>query len=88
MQMTQMVPLKPKDRVLAIIDGKITECYVAEVSGFAVKVTRNKDDEGTVFERDQIFPLYRKVKGTKTIATDIGSAEVETREFLPLFDVK
>jgi hypothetical protein len=83
--MTEMQKLEVHDRVLVVVDGKITEVRVAEVSGFAVKVTRQKGDEGLVYERDQIFPLYRK---TKSVVKHPVLGEVDVREITPLFEIK
>lgn len=56
------VPLEVDDRVIVSIDNVVTKGRVAAVLPFnKVKVTLSKDDEGKVYDRSQIYPLYRYV---------------------------
>lgn len=50
------------DRVAVIVEGKIVQARVAEPMAMGrFRLTFRKGDEGTVFLREQIFPLYRYV---------------------------
>lgn len=57
------VELLEDDRVAVIIDGQIVKVRVAEIMNQGrVRVTRSQGDEGTVFLRAQIYPLYRYIE--------------------------
>lgn len=50
------------DRVAVIVDGKIVKARVAEPMAMdRYRLTFNKTDAGSVFLREQIFPLYRYI---------------------------
>ena len=68
------VELMVNDRVLIFDTEQMTmvKVRVADVlmNGDRVRVTRHADDKGTVFHREQVYPLYRYV----TVQTPEGMA--------------
>lgn len=58
------VELLPNDRVAVFNGESIVKGRVKEVmANGRVMVTMSKDDTGSIFLREQIYPLYRKVGG-------------------------
>jgi hypothetical protein len=77
-----MLEVQEGDRVVVAQGSKPVKGRVKEVLGAnAVRVTTSKEDEGAIYERNQVFLLYRYV--TKEVETILG--KVEVNGLVPLF---